>query len=492
MSADVIERKAYFVGLWRGDVVSDNIIRQLRVKSEADKGKKVKIRLSKDGVQIRKPAMFQASSLFDTYRMSDIFFITVNQQNRSCLLCIVRDLKHKYAILAFRCTSDLDAGLFVQNFKSWKSLSRGGNYELKRKQDGNWTLRNRSASPTRQPLQIPNGRPTHFQVNGDVRHVSHTPRHTNHTRMNDITVLPDSGVVTKEQVIMNGRQRHNIGIQTMSNDIDMDQMSEVSDVSAFKDELESLSQELREIKFLLEKSTGISVEEHYRRAREAKETNNNDEKVLNNSGYPEGMARVYVSNREPPKMVPKLSLPADNEDEVFSDEPDLRSYGVQTVPGQALSHPYIKTSEVAKVLKREFSSSHLEDKTPRVMAVPFPADDKSVQPDKQNVLTIQTNGTADGHSSAKNSVRVKFDSRSVRVAHDQKSRSMRLSSDFMVPSTVPKPIEKTYARPTILRPGYDSHRNVHSRRNRPQSLYIMSGAQPLKVQNPKQTYEAQF
>ncbi|XP_046581827.1 uncharacterized protein LOC124289265 [Haliotis rubra] len=487
MSADVIERKAYFVGIWRGDVVSDNIIRQLRVKSEADKGKKVKIRLSKDGVQIRKPAMFQASSLFDTYRMADIFFMTVNQQNRSCLLCIVRDLKHRYAILAFRCSSDLDAGLFVQNFKSWKSRSRGGNYELKRKQDGNWTLRNRIASPTRQPLQIPNGRPAHLPVNGDVRHVNHAP-------MNDITVLPDSGAVTKEQVIMNGRQQHNIGIQTKSNDIDMDQMSEVSDVSAFKDELESLSQELREIKFLLEKSTGISVEEHYRRAREATETNNNEEKVSNESGYPDGMARVYVSNREPPKMVPKLSLPADNEDEVFSDEPDFRSYGVQTVPGQAPSHPYIKTSEVAKVLKREFSSTHLDDKTPRVMAVPFPADDKSLQPVKQNGLTVQTNGTADGHSSAKNSVRVKFDSRSMRVAHDQKSRSMRLSSDFMVPSTVPKPIEKTYARPTILRPGYgyDSHRHVHPRRTRPQSLYIMSGAQPLKVQNPKKTYEAQF
>ncbi|XP_071092982.1 uncharacterized protein [Haliotis cracherodii] len=487
MSADVLERKAYFVGVWRGDVVSDNIIRQLRVKSEADKGKKVKIRLSKDGVQIRKPAMFQSSSLFDTYRMADIFFMTVNQQNRSCLLCIVRDVKHKYAILAFRCSSDLDAGLFVQHFKSWKSRSRGGNYEMKRKQDGNWTLRNRSAPPTRQLLQIPNGKPAHLPVNGDVRHVNHAP-------MNDITLLPDPEGVTKEEVFLRGRPQHNIGIQTKSNDIDMDQMSEVSDVSAFKDELESLSQELREIKFLLEKSTGISVEEHFRRAREAEENNNNDTKVSTESSCPEGMARVYVSNREPPKMVPKLSLPTDNEDEVFSDEPDYRSFGVQTVPGQASRHPYIKTSEVASVLKREFSSSHLEDKTPRVMAVPSPAGDKSHQSVKQNGISVPTNGVADGHASAKNSVRVKFDSRSMRIAHDQKSRSMRLSSDFMVPSTVPKPIEKTYARPTILRPGhvYDSHRHHHPRRNRPQSLYIMSGAQPLKVQNPKQTYEAQF
>lgn len=111
-----IERKAYYVGTWREDIVTDTTMRQIIARSHAEKGQKVKVKLSQDGISLSKTVLFQENFL-SSFPLRDVYFLTVNQRHPTCLLCIVADPVKKYLILAIRTQNEVEAQEIIATFK---------------------------------------------------------------------------------------------------------------------------------------------------------------------------------------------------------------------------------------------------------------------------------------------------------------------------------------------------------------------------------------
>lgn len=120
-----IERKAYYVGTWREDVVTDTTMRQIIARSHAEKGQKVKVKLSKDGISLSKTVLFQ-ENFMSSFPLKDVYFLTVNQRHPTCLLCIVADPVKKYLILAMRTVNEVEAQEIINTFQV-RERTRGGN-----------------------------------------------------------------------------------------------------------------------------------------------------------------------------------------------------------------------------------------------------------------------------------------------------------------------------------------------------------------------------
>ncbi|XP_041348933.1 uncharacterized protein LOC121368318 [Gigantopelta aegis] len=469
------KKDAYFIGMWKDDVVTDNIIKEVVKRSSADKGRRVKLRLTSEGLLISKPSVFQVSTKIDSIPIESMYFMTVNKHNPNCLLCIIRDTVHKYNVLAFRCLTAVDAGELVKAFKS----IRGDDMRMMKRDDGNWTLRaNSSKSTPRQMLDIVANKPTNgVQPNGDALR-GYPPDH--HDDVDPISAEVES--VTKgEKLFFKGKSLQNIGVQTHLHD-DGDTMSEISDVSSFKEELDYLSQELREVKYLLEKSTGISAEEHLRAAKQV-HSNDSDKSVMhiesnNNTIYTdrEGVAHAIV--------------------------PDYRNFGVQTAPhlrsGRSHhNHHYYNnatTSAMAAALRNEGryvkvnnnnnSNGHSNRQelravvNGRVVSVPVSQPLQIHTGPARAAYTMQTS------TNGRDSLHIKYDRPPPSTPSDEKSRSLRRRpmSSVGVPTSIERPIEHTYSG--RIRDPYVIGQPLVSRKVRPRSMYIISGAKPLAVHNP--------
>lgn len=138
-----MKKKAWYLGTWRQSVLADNVIKQIQQLVARKKGSPVKLCLAKDGIRVFVSNLLQGKVLIDHIPFSDLYFMTVNQHNPQCLLVIAKDPRHKYRIIAYRCENALDAGIFIQYYKDVrKSMTsvEGYNIELKRSNEGNWTL----------------------------------------------------------------------------------------------------------------------------------------------------------------------------------------------------------------------------------------------------------------------------------------------------------------------------------------------------------------
>ncbi|KAL8579281.1 hypothetical protein ACOMHN_010865 [Nucella lapillus] len=111
-----IERKAHYIGTWREDHVTDSTMRQIIARSHAEKGQKVKVKLSKDGLNISRTVLFQENFL-SSFPLSEVYFLTVNPHHPTCLLCIVADPVRKYLILALRTHSQAESQLLMDTFQ---------------------------------------------------------------------------------------------------------------------------------------------------------------------------------------------------------------------------------------------------------------------------------------------------------------------------------------------------------------------------------------
>ena len=111
-----IERKAFYVGTWRDDFVTDTTMRQIIARSHAEKGQKVKLKLSSEGLRLSRTVLFQETFLM-SFPLRDVFFVTVSQRHPTCLVCIVADPVRKYLILALRAVSQVEAQEVISVFQ---------------------------------------------------------------------------------------------------------------------------------------------------------------------------------------------------------------------------------------------------------------------------------------------------------------------------------------------------------------------------------------
>ncbi|XP_069135037.1 uncharacterized protein [Argopecten irradians] len=268
-SKETMTKKVYQLGTWHDDNILDNVINDLAKQVRAGKGTKVKLTVSKHGVTVIKSAALTGKQMTDYLPIEKVHFITVNKYHPSCLLVIGQDYPTKYQILAFRCASGLDAGLFVKYFKDLKRQypGEGYNVETKKSEGANWTLRSKTQNNNNRQLSaVVDMHREQSKVNGDIHiHMNGGSNQENgvvRTYINPIADDNTSSLTTdthahttsSEKVVVH--QKQVVHHRHLS-----DNVSEASETS-LRDELDVLSQELREIKFMLEKSTGISPEEY--------------------------------------------------------------------------------------------------------------------------------------------------------------------------------------------------------------------------------------
>ena len=473
------KKDAYFIGMWKDDVVTDNIIKEVVTRSSVDKGRRVKLRLTPEGLLVSKTSVFQVSSKIDSIPIGSIYFMTVNKHSPNCLLCIIRDTVRKYNVLAFRCLTALDAGDIVKTFKGL----RGDGMRMMKRDDGNWTLRAPSAKTIpRQTLDILVNNPSNgIQPNGEALHEYCPPEH----RIIDPVTEEVESVTKGEELVLKGKSLQNIGVQTHFHD-DGDTMSEISDVSSFKEELDYLSQELREVKYLLEKSTGISAEEHLRLAKQV-------DSATDNNVFDKSHMHVESNNN---------TIYTDNHGVAHAMVPDYRNFGVQTTPHSRGRHTHVHcsnnvaTSAMAAVLRHETRQPKVDNQSRsfsnaskrhelravvngRVVSVPVT---QPLQVHTGSARVVHTLPTA--HYDRGNSLHLKYDRPPSSTPTDEKSRSLRLkhASSVGVPTSIERPIEYTYS--ARIREPYAVGHPLVSRKVRPKSMYIISGGKPLTVHNP--------
>ncbi|XP_060081241.1 uncharacterized protein LOC132560596 [Ylistrum balloti] len=268
-----MEKKVYQLGTWHDDTILDNVINEMAKQVRAGKGTKVKLTVTKHGVTVIKSAALTGKQMTDYLPIENVHFITVNKYHPSCLLVIGKDHPTKYQILAFRCANGLDAGMFVKHFKDIKRQSNPGegyNVETKKSHEGeNWTLRSKNQNNNNRQLSaVVDMHTERSKVNGDIHiHMnggSHQENGVARTYINPIAdenppsvkteEITHAHTTTSDKVVVH--EKHVVHHRHLS-----DNVSEASETS-LRDELDVLSQELREIKFMLEKSTGITPEEY--------------------------------------------------------------------------------------------------------------------------------------------------------------------------------------------------------------------------------------
>ncbi|KAK3611681.1 hypothetical protein CHS0354_034343 [Potamilus streckersoni] len=265
----LLEKKVKFLGSWVNDRVTKDVMGKILHLIQSEKGSKVKLQLNRDGLRVMKYQIISGMAMQTFIPLKNIYFITVNQNVPRLLFVVAKDM-HTYQIYTFKCENALDAGMFIQGLRD---LRKTVHSVSKIEHDGiNWTLRSKTEDDKRQLntlVDIYGGKAV-VQVNsGDINQppvpTGHRfqkqkektiPGEQFHKMTMDKTAKP---VLATRNADTNMKVDDvNAKTRTFSNGTTFsDSASEVSE-SALRSELESLSNELRDIKLMLEKSTGIN------------------------------------------------------------------------------------------------------------------------------------------------------------------------------------------------------------------------------------------
>lgn len=262
MGSYIVEKKVKYVGSWSHKTVNKDVIAQINAQIIKETGHKVKLQLWRDGIRVLKTSLIQGKMLREFIPFPTIHFLTVSHNTPDFLVVIAksRNPNFQYEIFAFRCANGMDASLFIEGFRSvTKSIEpgHGFNPDIKSHDGINWTLReNQKGNDTKRELnQLVNihGDKTVVQSNGGAR----VNINGHHVKQNGEA----SPTGYKVQMYRKGKPpqvQRSHEFEMHNGDIS-DSQSEVSE-SALRTELESLSQELKDIKLMIENSTGLTTE----------------------------------------------------------------------------------------------------------------------------------------------------------------------------------------------------------------------------------------
>ncbi|CAL1534407.1 unnamed protein product [Lymnaea stagnalis] len=280
------DKDVLFRGIWgAGYQVSDRLVRSISSEFASKPSRPCKLILTTSGLTLeRLPSDDGKTGKLNEIAFSALRDVTSSPYNPSCLLVVYVDAKSHFSVLV--CSSDQpdDLGFIQRAFKKHK----------------NWLLQNR---PAQSPSQ--NSTLTQSRVNSHGRgQIAHVYR-LNSNEMRPATILTNGSIIsqdrqgsgyrsfsdssdvndgdvfmTDESMLHQGEVRvdrepvdlckdghpeaYHVGVQTLLTDRDSD-TSSITSSSSIRDDIHSLSEEMKAIKFLLEKATGISAEEYYRR-----------------------------------------------------------------------------------------------------------------------------------------------------------------------------------------------------------------------------------
>jgi hypothetical protein len=456
-------------------------------------------------------------NLKDRETLANIYFATVNQYNPQCLLFITKDERRKYRIVAIRCASSADAGLFVSCFKDLrravKSNGVGNNLELRQIESGNWTLRAKHSATDKRQLNTiveMNGEKMniHLKQNGVIKN-----KRTDINSHANISVEPtpsDNNNTVKQNNEKNAVQADQkdsktVGIQAEVIEENGEPVSNSVSENEFKDELDNLSHEVREIKFMLETSTGIGADVYHDKDKKEVELVNvskPEEEIVAEVKEPKSPISAVVvgvdSSDNDNDDAEKDSKPIENElneskgkESVNSDDsevrvvvPDYRSSGTQTAP------KYVRRY----VPKENHTSTTVtyngngEPKSPRG-TTSFDAwkDDvilrRNVSPRAPRPRSAYLSTSSTG-SSLQGSLRDRnphiIYATTARTHHTMPHHSLRvpMRRSSNMSSTIERPIEKVYPRPRSVHGSIVYRPTTSSQRG---TIYAIPTAQTKRV-----------
>ena len=261
----VVERKVQYLGSWSHKTVNADVIKQINHQIAKGTGHKVKLQLWRDGIRVVKTSIMLGKMLREFIPFPTIHFLTVSENTPDFLVVIAKspNKNYQYEIYGFRCANPLDASMFLEGFRRvTKTMQPGHGYnpDIKSHDGINWTLR-----------ESQKGDDTKRDLNNFVNiHEDKQIIHSNggvKVNINSNQALQNGQASPNEYKIHMYRKGKPAHVQksyeyvTVANPADIsDTRSEVSE-SALRTELESLSQELKDIKLMIEKSTGLKAEE---------------------------------------------------------------------------------------------------------------------------------------------------------------------------------------------------------------------------------------
>ncbi|XP_025092866.1 uncharacterized protein LOC112563250 [Pomacea canaliculata] len=175
--------------------------------------------------------------------------VTVNRYNPVCLMTFYVDQANRFSALVCECENEKDAVELARVFRSFQRSKVGDEMPFL-KQPG--SLNGQVTVPT-----LENGP----KANG------HAGGTTIVSAKHEVVVEVEKEHLPQVEVEVNGRPCCSVGVQAALSDCDSDVESSASTMTlqALREELHSLSQEVRDIRDLLQRTGGISTEEYFRR-----------------------------------------------------------------------------------------------------------------------------------------------------------------------------------------------------------------------------------
>lgn len=223
----------YFIGAWRTQQVSDQLLRQITNQITSKKKVATKLSILAEGLELLILNSNGQVTRKDKIALENIVDFINNKYCPTCTLAIVRDKQRKqYTVFVFQCRSDRDAASLIQNFKTTKQQLSGEGYNTNLTPKGkNWTLQQKSERTA---------------LNGDVR--------------------GRPGIAAGNVTVINA-EKQNGGVTVIDTAERHDSISRESiktSNSEVKEELHHLADEVRDIKRLLQGSKGrTQFEKHY-------------------------------------------------------------------------------------------------------------------------------------------------------------------------------------------------------------------------------------
>ncbi|CAG5127441.1 unnamed protein product [Candidula unifasciata] len=183
MASPEVSRKVKMLGTWNEDVFTDEIVKTIAALAKSEKGKTVKVVLSRKGVKLTRSKLFKERKT-TVFPIGDLRTITRSPDFSQCVLLILSNVDKKYKIIALRCASEKDAVHLVSGFGEIQKHLSSSRVELKKKDNGNWTLRERLFPRSRKLVtdvysdRTPNGGVTVGAENGTVMAYRASPEAT--------------------------------------------------------------------------------------------------------------------------------------------------------------------------------------------------------------------------------------------------------------------------------------------------------------------------
>ncbi|GFO29643.1 hypothetical protein PoB_005614800 [Plakobranchus ocellatus] len=436
MAVLVVTKKASLLGYWREDVFTDELLKKIAAYDAVEKGKKAKLKLSGAGLRITQPRFLQ-SDKSEFYPIQNVKTVARNPGAPRCVMFILADPRRKYQIIAVRCASEVDAADLINFMAQVKKDQQISNVEFRKRDNGNWTLRERSA----------------HNANRLMADQLFSEQNNNNVTATKTTVIstvgaPNGGVPNHTPVLdARGRgsyvkrQDSNLARKSFrdSGEINKDyiietevttEKSQPQNVDALKGKIDSLTQELREIKTFISQTARADA--------------------------PDGKKM----QAEPVRSY-SYTVPATRTQEILPSRPQMNRVVYQQQP--VIYRAPTKTNE-GRLLGP--SATYFTD--------PWAAHRRV-----SHSFTMPKKGK-NRKDSFQGSNKVTFDNESVVSNSSRKSKTLRLYSSIgNIPSTIERSIEDTYVRPVIMQ-RHGSMTVYDGGRPRPVS-YHMVGANELKV-----------